>query len=107
MPQWQVLFSVLREHDVEVSTRKMPRPVAGGSISAAWTVNTANEAVFLKTGPASSYAAFAAEAEGLRALADANVMRVPAVLACVKSATEAMLALEYLALETSDGSCRG
>lgn len=99
MPQWQTLFSVLREYDVEVSDQDMPRPVGGGSISAAWRVNAATQAVFLKTGPASAYEAFAAEAAGIRELASAGAIRVPAVLGCVKSATESMLALEWIEFE--------
>jgi fructosamine-3-kinase len=62
MPEWQTLFSVLREHDVIVSTSDMPRPVGGGDISAAWRAKTKDRAVFLKTGTKSSLAMFQAEA---------------------------------------------
>ena len=55
MPQWQSLFSVLREHDINVSASDMPRPVSGGDISAAWQVHTGEQPVFLKTGPDESY----------------------------------------------------
>ena len=58
MPEWQTLFSALREHDINVSDRDMPRPVGGGDISAAWRVKTDDNSVFLKTGPASSYDMF-------------------------------------------------
>jgi fructosamine-3-kinase len=99
MPQWQSLFSVLREHDIHVSDHDMPRPVAGGDISAAWRVNSAANPIFLKTGPISSYAAFAAEAEGLRELASASALRVPQVLGCICSANESLLALEWIEFE--------
>ncbi len=99
MPHWQNLFSVLREHDIHVSEHDMPRPVAGGDISDAWCANAADRPVFLKTGPASAFAAFAAEAQGLRELAAASALRVPQVLGCIRSGNEALLALEWLEFE--------
>jgi fructosamine-3-kinase len=99
MPQWQSLFTVLREHDINVSAQDMPRPVGGGDISAAWRVNADNQPVFLKTGPAESYDAFLAEADGLRELAKANAVRVPKVLGCISSGNESMLALEWIDFE--------
>jgi fructosamine-3-kinase len=96
MPEWQSLFSVLREHDINVSASDMPRPVAGGDISAAWRVRADDNPVFLKTGPADSYDMFLAEAEGLRELERAGAIRVPRVLGCIRSGQEAMLALEWL-----------
>jgi protein-ribulosamine 3-kinase len=99
MPQWQSLFSVLREHDIRVSASDMPRPVGGGDISSAWRVRGDDHHVFLKTGPASSYEMFLAESEGLRELENANAVRVPRVLGCVVSGTEALLALEWLNFE--------
>ena len=96
MPEWRTLFSALREHDIYVSERDMPRPVGGGDISAAWRVRSNDHAVFLKTGPADSYEMFLAEAEGLRDLAKADAVLVPKVLGCVQSASECMLALEWI-----------
>ena len=54
MPQWPNLFSVLREHDINVSAQDMPRPVGGGDISSAWRIHADDQPVFLKTGPAES-----------------------------------------------------
>ena len=68
MPQWQNLFTVLRDHDINVSDHDMPRPVGGGDISSAWRVRADNDNVFLKTGAAGAYDMFLAEAEGLRPL---------------------------------------
>jgi fructosamine-3-kinase len=96
MPEWRTLFSALREHDINVSDRDMPRPVGGGDISAAWRVRSNEHAVFLKTGPAASHEMFLAEAEGLRELAKADAITVPKVLGCVRSAAESMLALEWI-----------
>jgi fructosamine-3-kinase len=102
MPEWRTLFSELREHDIHVSDRDMPRPVGGGDISAAWRVKTHDNCVFLKTGPASSYDMFLAEAEGLRELARADALRVPKVLGCVRSPSESLLALEWIDFDLPD-----
>ncbi|MDH3439384.1 MAG: fructosamine kinase family protein [Gammaproteobacteria bacterium] len=99
MPQWQSLFTVLREHDINVSAQDMPRPVGGGDISSAWRVHADNQPVFLKTGPAESYEMFLAEADGLRELEKADAIRVPKVLGCVSSGNESMLALEWIDFE--------
>jgi protein-ribulosamine 3-kinase len=99
MPEWQTLFTILREHDINVSPSDMPRPVRGGDISAAWHVRSENSGVFLKTGPATSLTMFQAEADGLKELRHADAIRVPEVLGCVSSGTESILALEWLPLE--------
>ncbi|MCZ6810227.1 MAG: fructosamine kinase family protein, partial [Proteobacteria bacterium] len=96
MPEWQTLLSALREHDVDVSVRDMPRPVGCGDISAAWCVKANDHSVFLKTGATDSYDMFLAEAEGLKELARAGALRVPGVLGCVQSASESLLALEWI-----------
>jgi fructosamine-3-kinase len=104
MPQWQNLFSVLREHDINVSGSDMPRPVGGGDISSAWKIRADEKPVFLKTGPAASYEMFLAEAEGLRELASVRAIRVPRVLGCVCSGNESLLALEWIDLEIADAA---
>jgi len=102
MPQWQSLFTVLREHDINVSAQDMPRPVGGGDISSAWRVRAGDSPVFLKTGPASSYDMFVAEAEGLGELEKAGAIRVPKVLGCVCSGKESLLALEWIDFEIAE-----
>ena len=96
MPEWQSLFSALRENDVKVSDRDMPRPVRGGDISVTWQAKAEGRPVFLKTGPSGCYDMFLGEAEGLKELALANAVRVPRVLGCVRSSSEALLALEWI-----------
>ncbi|RLA29499.1 MAG: fructosamine kinase family protein [Gammaproteobacteria bacterium] len=104
MPEWQSLFSVLRENDINVSLHDMPRPVGGGDISAAWRIKAEGNSVFLKTGPAESLAMFQAEADGLRELQKADAVRVPNVLGCVSSGTESLLALEWIDFELADSA---
>jgi len=96
MPDWNGINAALIDSGVDVRPDEAPQPVAGGDISSAWPLETADGAVFLKTGPASSYDMFAAEAEGLAALAAPQAVRVPAVFACDISAGTAFVALEWL-----------
>jgi len=102
MPQWQNLFALLREHGISVSASDMPRHVGGGSISAAWQLRSNDGPIFLKTGTAAGFETFLAEAQGLQELADAGAIRVPAVLGCVASGNESLLALEWIELEPGD-----
>lgn len=58
-----------------------------------------NGDAFVKTGPASALDMFEAEAEGLRELAAANAIRVPAVIDCGLDDGGAFIAIERLHLE--------
>ena len=80
--------------------RSAPTPVGGGDVSDAWRVNGPSRPVFLKTGPADSADIFAAESDGLAAIADVGDIRVPAVLGFGKAGPLAWLALEWLELES-------
>lgn len=104
MPQWQILFTALRENDINVSAQDMPRRVGGGDISSAWRIRVDNHPVFMKTGPASALNMFLAEADGLKELAKANAVRVPKVLGCVCSSKESLLALEWIDFELASES---
>ena len=59
---------------------------------------------FIKTGPASAFDMFDAEAEGLRELAAAKAIRVPNVLDVGIDGNEAFIALERLDFEKSNSS---
>jgi protein-ribulosamine 3-kinase len=98
MPDWTAINAALAEAGHVAPVNAAPRPVGGGDISAAWRLDTANGAVFLKTGPASAYDMFSAEAEGLEALAAPGVIRVPGVIASGTSGDSAFVALEWLDL---------
>ena len=87
MPDWA---AILEDLGVAGET---PRPVSGGDISAAWRVGD----LFLKTGPASSFDMFSAEAEGLAEISATGTIRVPAVVACNTVTGTAFIATEWLA----------
>ena len=72
--------------------------VGGGSINAAWRVETPNAPVFVKTAAAESLAMLEAEACGLEALAKTGEIRVPEPVACGVAGGNAYLVLEWLDL---------
>lgn len=72
------------------------RKVGGGCISECWRYDTGKGPVFVKTGSAAAADAFAGEAAGLLALARAEAVRVPKVLAAGTCHEGAYLALEWL-----------
>ena len=102
MPDWTALTITLRKHDIHLSGIDTARAVGGGDISAAWKIETDAGPIFLKTGHPDACQMFAAEAEGLLELAQANAVRVPAVLAAGNSQSDCFLALEWLDMSPMD-----
>ena len=96
MPNWSSISRALEAAGVNVDTESQAQPVGGGDISAAWRLETRDGTLFLKTGPASSYDMFAAEAEGLTELAAPGVIRVPALIACGAEGNTSFVAIEWL-----------
>ncbi|MBT8092865.1 MAG: fructosamine kinase family protein [Gammaproteobacteria bacterium] len=97
MPDWASIAAELEDAGID-SRGQQPRPVSGGDISAAWRLQTAGGDIFLKTGPASSFEMFEAEAEGLAEIAGANAVRAPRVHAVGAVDDSAFVALEWLEL---------
>ncbi len=96
MPDWSAVYSNLQRAGVTVSQGAHPQPVGGGDISAAWRLETNAGHVFVKTGPATSFDMFSAEADGLEELARPGAIRVPTVLACGVEAETAFVAIEWI-----------
>ena len=96
MPDWSAVYSHLQRAGVTVSDSAHPQPVGGGDISAAWRLETSAGHVFVKTGPASSFDMFSAEADGVEELARPGAIRVPAVLAFGVEADTAFVATEWI-----------
>jgi hypothetical protein len=74
--------------------------ITGGSISRALMLASAGERYFVKLNDAKLADMFAAEADGLRALAACPALRVPRVVGYGVSGRQAYLLLEYLPLQT-------
>jgi fructosamine-3-kinase len=79
-------------------------PVGGGSIHQSWRVEDDDHRFFVKTGEHASGAMFAAEAQGLRALSEAAVLRAPTFVAQGKTDGGAFLILEFVDMEALDRS---
>jgi protein-ribulosamine 3-kinase len=77
---------------------KRGRTVGGGCIHRAMTVEADDQRFFVKTNDRSAAPIFAAESEGLQALAATGAIHVPSVVASGESEDEAFLILEYLDL---------
>lgn len=75
------------------------RAVSGGSISSCWRYETARGPLFVKSGAVAMADSFAAEADGLNALARTQTVRVPRVLTVGSSDEGAFLALEWIELD--------
>jgi fructosamine-3-kinase len=88
-------FEVLLEKTLRVRIGSQ-REVSGGSINLASCVETDRGPIFVKRGPAQFHSRFHAEAEGLKALAQAQAVRTPKVLACIHDEHVAFLALEWI-----------
>ncbi|MEI8162841.1 MAG: fructosamine kinase family protein [Betaproteobacteria bacterium] len=81
-------------------TTSSVRPVSGGSIHRAWHIADGARSYFVKTNGIAAAPMFAAEAQGLQALAATGGVRTPAVVALGRTATQAFLVLEHLDLTT-------
>ncbi len=83
-------------------------PAGGGCIHTALSVADGEARYFVKLGAADRHALFAAEADGLAAIAASASFRTPAVIACGGDEAHAFLVLEHLALRplrsAEDGS---
>ena len=105
MPDWSSITQHLRNAGIPLEPAVTPQPVGGGDISAAWHLDSKSAEVFLKTGPVAAADMFAAEADGLAEIAQANTVRVPEVLATGQTADTAFLALEWLPFDRADAKC--
>ncbi len=78
------------------------KPVAGGSINEAWSIETGDGRLFVKLNAAKRFEMFAAEADGLREIAASDTVRVPDVVCFGTCQGHAFLALEWLDLAAAD-----
>ena len=100
MSDWHGLVRALGEQGIDLLERRAPD--AARVIGSACRGDTVAGPVFLKTCRGAEYERLAAEAEGLAELRSAGVIRVPGVLALVRTEAAACLALEWLAFESPD-----
>jgi protein-ribulosamine 3-kinase len=97
MPDWRAMVE-----DIAVETGRRPdpdssRPVAGGCINAGWRLESDEGPIFVKTNAPGTLHMFEAEREGLEELRAAETMQVPQPLATGATASEAWIAMEWIA----------
>lgn len=90
------LADALVSHGLNVLPAAAAHSVGGGGISAASKITCSDGPAFLKTGPSAARNMFSAEAAGLEALAAANEIRTPRVLACGVTSAIAFIAIEWI-----------
>jgi protein-ribulosamine 3-kinase len=98
---WNSINHALQKCGISMDESRRPQATGGGDISAAWKAQSSVGPVFLKTGSAAAFDMFEAEAEGLRELASAKAIRVPRVLAVARHDSGALIALEWLELDSA------
>ena len=97
---WRAIADAITAATGEPVRPGRPAPVSGGGINAAYRLEGANTAWFIKLNDASLEGMFAAEAEGLQALAAAQGgPRIPAVIATGSGGGRAFLVLEWIGLQ--------
>jgi protein-ribulosamine 3-kinase len=72
--------------------------IGGSALSSAWSLRAGSQRFFVKVAPASSADGFAAEVDGLRAIAHTGAIRVPSVVHQGGNADAAWIVLEWLDL---------
>lgn len=92
------LLEAIRQADDRVSRIDQAVELGGGSISRAFRLQASGTRWFLKLNGTMHHAMFAAEADGLAALARCSSIRVPRVIASGVCGKQAYLLLEYLEL---------
>lgn len=77
-------------------TIKQQQSIGGGCISSAYRIDGGGTHYFVKTNSADGLKMFAAEAEGLAAMADAEAVRVPHPICWGAASGQAWLVMEYI-----------
>ena len=99
MPQWNLIAEKIKSktnQDLDVTSVKK---IMGGDINESYYLKSKNGAqFFIKTNAKRLVSMFAAEAEGLAAIATSESIRVPEVIVYDQTETESFLVLEYLEL---------
>jgi fructosamine-3-kinase len=99
---FEFIAAAIAEHTAEPFLPRCLTSVSGGSIHRAWTISDGIRRFFVKTNEAAAAPMFAAEANGLRALSAAAVVRAPTFVTAGQTGNLAFLVLEHLDLASLD-----
>lgn len=98
MTDWRAIGDSISREINAVFTVKQVRTVGGGCINTAAVLEDGRERYFVKLNSPDRADMFAAEREGLQALAAAQAVRVPRPITCGRTQDAAFLVLEHLDL---------
>lgn len=102
MKDWAPVLAHIAQATGQPLGAARARPVAGGCIYRAVTLDDGARRFFVKTGTRAQLALLAAEAHGLRALARTRAVRVPVPVCWGAAGEHAFLVLEHLDLAPPD-----
>lgn len=100
--EFGVMAAAIAERTGSPFTRYSATPIRGGSIHRAWRLSDGRRHFFVKTSAVAAAPMFAAEAQGLKVLSDAGVVRTPTFITAGQTGTQAFLVLEHLELANLD-----
>ncbi|MEM9254079.1 MAG: fructosamine kinase family protein [Pseudomonadota bacterium] len=101
---WDAIASDITTATGRPFTASTRNPVAGGSVNETWCISGGEERFFVKLNDAALLPMFAAEAEGLRAIADSNTVRAPKPIT-MGARERSWLVLEYIELQPKGECC--
>ena len=93
---WETICEHISDATAHAFVSNDPQPLGGGCINEAFLLSDGLRLFFVKINTAERLDMFEAEAEGLRALASADAVRVPDVICCGVSEGRSFLVLEYI-----------
>lgn len=98
MALWEDIAEQISTTTGDVFTPGKAQPIGGGSINDAYVLSDQQRKFFLKLNRLDGLEMFEAEAAGLQALADANVLRVPQIVCTGCAENKSFIVMEYLEL---------
>jgi len=101
MPAWHAIEKQLQDVLGEPVELSAPQSVSGGSINQSCRVSSGQQSWFVKLNRAEKLDMFVAEAEGLKALGEADALRIPQPLCWGQDGKQAWLVMESLELSGS------
>ncbi len=100
--EFDVIAAAIADRTGIAFSPRSARPVGGGSIHRAWHLDDGSRHYFVKTNALAGAPMFAAEAQGLQALAATGVVPTPTFVTLGKAETRAFLVLDHLDLAALD-----
>lgn len=102
---WPVIEAAVADATGEAAQFDHPSSISGGSINAAFQISDGNRRYFVKLNSADHADMFAAEAEGLKELSDADTcLHIPKPICWGTEGSQTYIVMEYLGMGGSDSN---